>query len=58
MKVVVYFLAKAKNVDFTPQEDEIAEIRWVDISYAFNILSYDNDKTIVARAKAAIKDAH
>ena len=38
IKVVVYFLAKAKNVDFVPQEDEIAEIRWVDISYAANIL--------------------
>lgn len=58
VKVVVYFLAKAKNVDFVPQEDEIAEIRWVDISYAGNILSYENDRTIVARAKNAIKDNH
>ena len=57
MKVVVYFLAKAKNVDFHPQEDEIAEIRWVDISYAANILSYENDKTIVTKAKTAIKEA-
>ena len=58
VKVVVYFLAKAKNVDFVPQEDEIAEIRWVDISYAANILSYENDRTIVTRAKNAIKDTH
>ena len=57
MKVVVYFLAKAKNVNYVPQEDEIAEIRWVDISYAANILSYDNDKTIVTKAKSAIKEA-
>ncbi len=57
MKVVVYFLAKAKNVDYYPQEDEIAEIRWVDISYASNILSYENDKTIVTKAKTAIKEA-
>ena len=56
-KVVVYFLAKAKNVDFVPQEDEIAEIRWVDISHATNVLSYDNDKTIVSKAKTAIKEA-
>ena len=54
VKVVVYFLAKAKNVDFSPQEGEIAEIRWVDISYASNILSYENDRTIVAKAKSAI----
>ena len=56
-KVVVYFLAKAKNVDFVPQEDEIAEIRWVDISHATNVLSYDNDNTIVSKAKTAIKEA-
>lgn len=58
VKVVVYFLARAKNVDFVPQEDEIAEIRWVDISYAANILSYENDRTIVTKAKNAIKDTH
>lgn len=58
VKVVVYFLARAKNVNFSPQEDEIAEIRWVDISYAGNILSYENDRTIVARAKNAIKNIH
>lgn len=58
VKVVVYFLARAKNVDFTPQESEISEIRWVDISYAVNILSYENDRTIVSRAKNAIKNIH
>lgn len=58
VKVVVYFLARAKNVNFSPQEDEIAEIRWVDISYAGNILSYENDRTIVTRAKNAIKNIH
>ncbi|MBQ9139487.1 MAG: DNA mismatch repair protein MutT, partial [Ruminococcus sp.] len=58
MKVVVYFLARAKNVDFQPQENEIAEIRWVDISYASSILTYENDKTIVSKAKTAIKENH
>ncbi len=58
MKVVVYFLAKAKNVDFIPQEDEIADVKWVDISHAVNVLSYENDRTIVAKARAAIKDNH
>ncbi len=58
VKVVVYFLARARNVNFIPQEEEIAEIRWVDISYAGNILSYENDRTIVTRAKNAIKNTH
>ncbi|MGN0631574.1 MAG: bis(5'-nucleosyl)-tetraphosphatase [Ruminococcus sp.] len=54
LKTVVYFIARAKNYDFTPQAEEIADIRWVDIGYASNILSYDNDKHIVSKAKAAI----
>ncbi|MBQ8515256.1 MAG: NUDIX domain-containing protein [Ruminococcus sp.] len=53
-KTVVYFIAKAKNYDFAPQAEEISEIRWVDIGYAANILSYENDKNIVSKAKAAI----
>ena len=55
-KIVVYFLAKAKNVDFSPQEDEIAEIKWVDIVHAANVLSYGNDKIIVAKARNVIKE--
>lgn len=55
-KVVVYFMAKAKNFDFTPQETEIADIRWVDICHAASLLTYENDKTIVSKAKNAIKD--
>ncbi len=53
-KTVVYFIARAKNYDFAPQAEEISDIRWVDIGYATNILSYENDKNIVSKAKAAI----
>ena len=55
-KTVVYFIGKAKNYDYIPQEEEISEIRWVDIGYASNILTYENDKNIVNKAKAAIKE--
>ena len=54
-KVVVYFLALARNYDFVPLEEEIAEIRWVDIIRATHMLTYENDKTIVNKARAAIK---
>ena len=54
-KIVVYFLALARNYDFVPQEEEIAEIRWVDIIRATHMLTYENDKTIVNKARAAIK---
>lgn len=55
-KVVVYFIARAKNYDFIPQEEEIAQIRWVEIGLAHQILTYENDKTIVNKAKNAIRD--
>lgn len=55
-KIVVYFLAQAKNFELKPQEEEVADIRWVDINYAVNILTYDNDKVIVNRAKLVIKE--
>ncbi len=53
---MVYFIAKAKNYDFVPQEDEIAEIKWVDIGHATSVLTYENDKSIVNKAKKAIRD--
>lgn len=53
-KTVVYFIARAKNYDFVPQKEEVADIRWVDIAYAPNILTYDNDKAIIEKAKPAI----
>lgn len=54
-KEVVYFIAKARNIDFIPQEDEVAEIRWVDINHASAVLTYDNDKNIVNKARSVIK---
>ena len=57
-KVVVYFLALARNYDYVPQEEEIAEIRWVDIIRAPSMLTYENDKTIVNKARAAIRHNH
>lgn len=55
-KIVVYFIAKAKNYDYIPQEEEISDIKWVDIGHATTILSYENDKLIVNKAKNAIKN--
>ncbi len=54
-KEVVYFIAKAKNTNFVLQKSEVSEAKWVDINYAYNILTYDNDKNIVNKAKSAIK---
>jgi bis(5'-nucleosidyl)-tetraphosphatase len=54
-KDVVYFLAIAKNYNFTPQPEEIAQIKWVEISRVHTILSYDNDRQLVNKAKPLIK---
>ena len=51
LKVVVYFLARAKSFILEPQESEIAQIKWVDISHSGAVLTYDNDRAIVAKAK-------
>jgi 8-oxo-dGTP pyrophosphatase MutT (NUDIX family) len=55
-KIVVYFLGKARNYDFVPPEEEIAAIKWVEIGNAAAMLTYENDKTIVAKAKVEIKN--
>ena len=55
-KVVVYFIGKAKNYDFVPQEEEISEVRWVDIGHASHMLTYENDKNIVIKARHVIKN--
>lgn len=51
-KEVVYFLARAVTFDCERQEEEISDVRWVEIGQAAAILSYDNDRLLVSRAKA------
>lgn len=53
-KIVVYFIAKAKNYDYIPQEEEISDIKWVEIGRAGSVLTYENDRNIVNKAKTAI----
>lgn len=57
-KDVIYFLGKATTYDYTPQEEEIAQIKWVEINHANTILSYDNDRQLVSKAKGIIKDSY
>ena len=55
-KDVIYFLGRARNYDFIPQESEIAQIKWVEMSLAHSFLSYDNDKQLVNRARPLIRE--
>lgn len=51
-KEVVYFLARAVTFECERQEEEIADVRWVEIGQAGAVLNYDNDRLLVNRAKA------
>lgn len=57
MKDVVYFLARAKSFDHAPQPTEIAQVKWVELSLAHSALTYDNDKQLVNKARAVIKES-
>lgn len=54
IKNVVYFVARAKTNDAKPQAEEISELKWVEIGNVPSMLTYDNDKLIVSKAKAFI----
>ena len=57
-KDVIYFLGKAKTFQYTPQEEEIAQIKWVEINLAHSFLTYDNDKQLVNKAQPMIRDLY
>jgi 8-oxo-dGTP pyrophosphatase MutT (NUDIX family) len=55
MKKVVYFLAQAINEDYRIQEEEIAEVKWIDMNDADKYLTYNNDKGLIFSAKTVLK---
>ena len=54
-KDVIYFIARAQNYDYTPQVEEISQIKWVEINRAHTVLTYDNDKQLVNKAKQVLR---
>lgn len=50
-KEVVYFLAEASGGVLKKQESEISRAEWVDIETAQKIVTFDNDKMLVIKAK-------
>lgn len=47
MKEVVYFLAFTTNADIHAREGEIAEVEWVPLDEAQELLGHENDKTVL-----------
>lgn len=53
-KTVVYFVAIPLTHDLVPQKEEISELRWQEIGQAASLLTYENDKITVNKAKSFI----
>lgn len=53
-KTVVYFVGMVASHELIPQQDEISELRWLEIEQAGNVLAYDNDKLLANKAKSFI----
>jgi len=54
-KDVVYFLGYAEDSRTVMQEEEISEIRWVDLRGIGNYLSYDNDYMLIRGVKRFLR---
>lgn len=52
-KEVVFFLAKKTSDKIKKQDEEIKNIKWVDLNQAFDIITYKNTKDIY---KEVLKD--
>ena len=50
-KEVVYFLGFASDSRTTIQEEEISEIRWIDVEKTGHYLTYENDRRLIQCAK-------
>ena len=53
-KTVVYFVGMVASHELITQQDEISELRWLEIEQAGNVLTYDNDKLLANKAKSFI----
>lgn len=49
-KEVVYFLAFTRQVDIKPRPGEIAEVAWIPMEEAEDLLTHDNDKRVLSLA--------
>ena len=52
-KDVILFVAKPISLEIKAQEEEVSNVKWIDIKEAVEIITYDNSKNIL---KQVIKD--
>ena len=54
LKDVVYFFATTNDYETSNQEEEVSDIRWMDMDKVLGSVSYKNDKELVKKAIAFI----
>jgi ADP-ribose pyrophosphatase YjhB (NUDIX family) len=55
LKDVVYFFATTNDYETSNQEEEVSDIRWMDMDKVLGSVSYKNDKELVKKAIAFYK---
>ncbi len=55
-KQVVYFLGHARDDKVKKQEEEVSEIKWVDLKEAHKVVTFRNDKNLIDEAKRYLID--
>lgn len=50
-KQVVYFLGRALGDHLVRQEEEISELRWIDLYDAHKMVTFANDKNLIKQAR-------
>ena len=56
LKDVVYFFATTNDYETSNQEEEVSDIRWMDMDKVLGSVSYKNDKELVKKAIAFYKE--
>lgn len=56
-KEVVYFTAEAKSLSTTVQPEEVRSVCWLGYEAALKKLSYENDREILRKAQAYLKNS-
>ncbi|MFD3157935.1 bis(5'-nucleosyl)-tetraphosphatase [Haloimpatiens sp. FM7330] len=56
-KRVIYFIGKTENQCVNIQQEEIADYKWLNYSDMLNILTFENAKDVLKKAKDFIDDS-
>lgn len=56
LKDVIFFLGFTNESDIKIQEEEICDYKWVNITDAFDIITYDSDKNVLSKVICYLDD--